>query len=67
MEYVIHVSLMEIGEKSFEILYISIANVRIIFRRKYGLVSKGAYILGTYIWEAYLYSGFYAICIREYL
>ena len=36
-------SLMKIGERSFEILYISIANVLIIFGRKCVLVSKGAY------------------------
>ena len=47
-------SLMKIGERSFENLYISIANVLIIFGRKCVLVSKGAYIRGTYIWEAYL-------------
>ena len=50
----ITMSLMKIGERSFEILYISIANVLIIFGRKCVLVSKGAYIRGTYIWEAYL-------------
>ena len=47
-------SLMKIGERSFEILYISIANVLIIFERKCVLVSKGAYIRGTYIEEAYV-------------
>ena len=47
-------SLMKIGERSFENLYISIANVLIIFGRKCVLVSKGAYIRGTYIWEAYI-------------
>ena len=34
--------LMKIGERSFENLYISIANVLIIFGRKCVLVSKGA-------------------------
>ena len=45
---------MKIGERSFKILYISIANVLIIFERKCLLVTKGAYIRGTYIWEAYI-------------
>ena len=36
------------------IRYLSIANVLIIFGRKCVLVSKGAYIRGTYIWEAYI-------------
>ena len=39
-------SFMKIGERSFEILHIFIANVQIIFGRKFVLVSKGAYIRG---------------------
>ena len=46
-------SFIKISERSFEILYISIAHVMIIFGRKFVLV-KGAYIGGTYIWEAYI-------------
>ena len=46
-------SFIKIGERSFEIFYISIANVLITFGRKFVLV-KGAHIRGTYIWEAYI-------------
>ena len=45
---------MKIGERSFEILYNSISNVLIIFGKKFVLISKGAYIRGIYIWEAYI-------------
>ena len=47
-------TLVALSMKIGEILHISIPNVLIIFGRKFVLVSKGAYIRGIYIWEAYI-------------
>ena len=46
-------SFIKIGERSFEIFYISITNVLITFGRIF-VLDKGAHIGGTYIWEAYI-------------